>query len=281
MSHQFGPRKVEQGSWQQWSQQALMLQSRLKMANIAGSLLCLGYYIWLVQVDNVVLTVLSMLVAAPLMLSMFIFLAAHADGKKLMPPEQQRGKVLLRVLGLGILNWGLLIFIFGSLYLVGFLISEIFDLSLGAAQGAQSSSGNSAESSGVINQLYLFIAALVYTVIPLAAWYSQSLIPYISIWFVPLLVIVTPLNVMQAYKMSWQAEKLNWREVNSLSMFALGLLSLILVSGGILALIILPYLGSLMYVSFRDVFLGQNKNSIVKSACSSNTLISPRTKPSH
>ena len=279
MSHQLGPRKVEQDSWHQWSQQALALQSRLKIANIAGSLLCLGYYIWLVQVDNLVLTVLSMLVAAPLMLSLFIFLAAHADGKKLMPADQLRGKVLVRVLGLGVLNWGLLIFIFGSFYLLGFLISEIFDLSLGVAQGEQASR-DSTISRG-ISQLYLFIAALVYTIIPLAAWYSQSLIPYISIWFVPLLIIATPLNVIEAYKMSWQAEKLNWREVNSLSMLALGLLSLILVSGGILALIILPYLGSLMYVSFRDVFLGQNENSIVKSAHTSRALMSPRTKTSH
>ncbi len=268
MSQTIGPRKVDVGSWRRWSQQALALQSRLKWANIVTSIICVAYYMWLVQFDSVIMTVISMLVAAPLSLSLFVLLAARADGRGLLPVGAIRWRIVARVLGLGLVNWAILIFVFASLFLLGYLLSEIFSLSLGNS----SPSGTAPtlnESTLAISNLHLFLAALVYTVVPLAAWYAQSLMPYVSIWFVLLLVISTPANIIQAYKLSWQGEKLNWSEVNSLSMLALILLSLILVSGGILALIILPYLGSLLYVSYRDVFLGEGENTQVKTASAS------------
>ncbi len=263
MGQQIRPRKVEPGSWRKWSQQALALQSRLKMANVTLSIICVAYYMWLVQIDNLVLTVLSMLVAAPVSLGLFILLAARADRRKILP-SGRHWRIYMRVLGLGLVNWGILTFVFFSLFLLGYLISEVFNLSL---QGVGSSAtAIVAERTGsVITNPYLFLAALVYAIIPLAAWYAQSLMPYVSIWFVLMLVIVSPVNIVQAYKLSWQAEQLNWSEVNSLSMLALILLSVILVSGGILAVVILPYLGSLMYVSYRDVFLAEGENSEIKA----------------
>ncbi|VAW81629.1 hypothetical protein MNBD_GAMMA12-708 [hydrothermal vent metagenome] len=274
MGQQIGPRKVEPGSWRKWSQQALALQSRLKMANVILSILCVAYYMWLVQIDNLILTVLSMLVAAPVSLSLFILLAARADKRKILP-SGQHWRITIRVLGLGLVNWGILILVFFSLFMLGYLISEAFNLSL---QGTGSSAAAVvAERVGnVITNPYLFLAALVYAIIPLAAWYAQSLMPYVSIWFVLMLVIASPANIVQAYKLSWQAEQLNWSEVNSLSMLALILLSVILVSGGILAVVILPYLGSLMYVSYRDVFLAEGENS--KIVTSSIPLTSPERK---
>lgn len=266
MSHIFGPRKVAEGSWRKWSQQALGLQTRLKIANVAVSLLCLAYYMWLAQLNSLVLTVISMLVAAPVSLSIFVIIAAYADGKRILPAAKQRWKVFLRVLFLGLANWALLIMILASLFAVGYIVSLIFDLSIFANQATGSTELAPVKTGTVFTNPYLFLAALVYAIIPLAAWYAQSLVPYVSIWFVLLLILTTPLKIMDSYKMSLQAEKMNWQEINTLSMLALGLLSLILVSGGILAVIILPYLGSLLYVSFRDVFLGLSENAVIDVA---------------
>ena len=268
MAKKLQPRKVAKNSWRKWCRQAFELQSRAKAANILSALLWVLFYMLLVEVDNLAFTVIAMLIAAPATLSVFVLLAARADHRNILITNESRLRITIRVLFLGLVNWALLILVFGTLFMLGYLVAGMFGLSIGdsasvAGKTVEANAINSTVGGSVINNPYLFLAALVYTIIPLTAWYAQSLFPYTSIWFVLILAMTSPLNVYESYKLSWQAEQLNWSEVNSLSMLSLALLSLILVSGGILALLVLPFLGSLLYVSFRDVFLGEAENFVV------------------
>lgn len=191
------------------------------------------------------------------MLGLFADRALRADEGAGGPRGSDRlGHVLLRLVVLGFLSWTFL--------------ACLFTISLGLIKGLVLLSGlESPQPLPVTSSLTLepglqrelAIASLFFVVAPVAVHVMRGFWFLFPGWFFVPLLVCARLPMAEAYVLSRRGERANQEAVFRVSLVAIGLLALVGLSGGILSLFVLPLLGALQYVSYRDVFLGRRENA--------------------
>ncbi len=245
------PRRAAPESWKSWAKQALKLQSVNKFSMLATAfivVLLLVLFLWLA---GWWLSLLFLLVSGPLVLAVFVVTAARLDGCMLkLPGPSVLLRVLARLMLVGLIGWAALFVVVGFFFSIGWLVHALVGVDLARPAGELGR-----QITGQVAYPYLFFSILVFILVPLAAYFTQGLLPWLSIWFVLPLLLCTRLDLREVYQLSRRAEAKNWAAVNASILLSLCGLSLVLVSGGVLALIVLPFLGAYQYVSFKDIFL--------------------------
>lgn len=250
------PQGREADAWKRWARYALSLQSQHKFISIILCFFVIGLSTLIFWSGYRLLNLLLMLFLAPVMLSIFTVIAFWFDRSSIPDWSPQRlPRLLGRVLLLGLLGWLVLATLIILLLSIGYFIYLVMPPEVVVTNPLAVPS-----SDGVVSgqsKFYLFFSVLVLTLLPLAAFFSQGLIPFVSIWFVLPVILYVNIGIFEAYRLSYRAERKNWPAVNMSILLCLSLLGLVLVSGGILVLLILPFMGAFQYASFRDVFLQQ------------------------
>lgn len=245
------PRKAAPECWKDWARQALKLQSANKFRMLATASVVVSLLVLFLWLAGWWLSLLFLLVSGPLVLAVFVVVAARLDGCVLRPPGGSAlGRTLVKLMLVGIVGWLALFGVVGFFFSIGWLVHTLAGMDV-----AQPVEALGQQLTGQVTYPYLFFSILVFILVPLAAYFTQGLIPWLSIWFVLPLLLCTRLELREAYQLSRRGETRNWGAVNASILLSLCGLSLILVSGGVLAIIVLPFLGAYQYVSFKDIFL--------------------------
>lgn len=258
----FEPRTVSARAWRSWVVQAFALQSRAKLKMLLAAAGVVLLWVAFARFAPLWLGMVAVFLSLPLLLGVFIYLAAVADQQRGWVPRSAIAVVAGRLALVSLFNGALLFLIAAAIsgLLSLWVVMPTSDPSLTLGLATQS-------QAEVVEFPSLFFGTLVFIVLPLMMYFAQGLIPTLSVWFLVPLVMLTHLSLGAGYRLSRRAERRNWENVNTSVLVSLAGLGLILVSGGILALIVLPFLGALQYVSFRDVFLAQSENSAVTNTC--------------
>ena len=249
------PHKRGSRAWKDWLACALALQRRCLWQ---GGLLGAGVITiaWLaVKSSTPVLALLLALTGAPVILALFTVLAAVADGRHIFYPATAGWATFGRLLVLGVLSWLVLLVIFS----IGAAVVKTVAL-LGAFEetriGVQPVLASTRDFSW-----HLTVAASLLVVVPLVVYLLRGLCFALAGWFLIPLLLDARLPLLDSYALARRGEDANRPAIIRARALAVVLAVGIAISGGFLALIVLPLLGALQYVSYRDVFLGRPANS--------------------
>jgi len=253
----FEPRQVSPHAWKEWLKEALRIQTRAWISSlfltsvITFVMMSLFYFLhWFI-------CLLLMLVIAPYLIAVFMINTFRVEGydvKALFSVLKLRA--WLRLLIAGVVGWTVFFLVVGLLIgivliIVSLLMGDGFSF---AQQNRWLDDLMYQVPTHGLNYPLLFFSALLFITFPIVAFYAQSLFPKMSIWFLVPLVLLFDVKLIYAYRLSNRAELLNGLSINSVTLLGIVLMLSVLVSGGILALVLLPLLGVLHYVSFREVF---------------------------
>lgn len=250
------PRQVEWRAAWRWTREALALMARRPLLYSAASMLTLALFLLFLRADSAVLRFALVLLLPPLALVGFLRLARAADCALPFSPAgllPSNGDAL-RVLTIAGLGYGVA---FAALFALG---------ALGEGPG-------DAEAAVMLKERLTVLAAQsalpVLTLIK-AALFGASVTAFCSLllalcsWFTLPLVQFSGLPIVPATLLSFRAYRMNARALGVMGMtvFVLTLLVLTL-TAGLGAVLIAPFAGALLYVSYRDIFLGRAQNAPV------------------
>ncbi len=254
------PKKVDPQMWKIWSRLALELQTKGWLSNIIITLLIFVLFVLILKYFHWFAALLVALIVAPFLICVYLINAVRSDGyniRMLLKASSVKKWIYLSVLGIS--GWLIFLLLLCFIALFIFLFSLfLFGGDVNTYQQQEMiSNAVLANSLFKLSYPFIFFASILFFVCPLAAFYAQSLFPFLSIWFVIPLVLFFDLDIKHAYSLSRRAEQINFLLINSLILISLIGITLILFSGGLLAIIVMPFLAALHFVSFRDVFLSQ------------------------
>jgi len=254
--HGFQPREVEWNAPWRWAREALALIARRPYAFGLASLAGLLLFFAALQVDHVWLRFAIVLLLPPLTLAGMVRLAEAADRSlelpwiRLLPTNAEA----LQVLGLAALGYGLA---FAAIVAAG---GGPDGLEPGAAEAAQQWRDHLEAAVAAAGLPLSWVIKAVLFGASVAAFCGLSLTLFA--WFTLPLTQSGGVPLPLAIRLSFTAYRLN---AHRLGLTSLALLAaafgLVLLSFGLAALLIAPFAGALMYVSYRDVFLGRTENA--------------------
>lgn len=253
------PREVEWNAPWHWAREALALMARRPVAFGLASLGALAVFFAAVQVDSLMARFTIVLLLPPLSVLGFMRLAEAADRSLELPPAAllpSNGDVA-RILGLGALGYALA---FGVIMAVGGgPESVIADLQAGGTplDGKWKDYVALAVAAAGLPLAWVIKATLFGA--SLTAFAGLLLVMFS--WFTLPLIHFSGLGLVPATLLSVRAYRLNARRLGVASFALLGAVVLVVVlSLGLAAMLIAPFIGAVLYVSFRDVFLGRRDN---------------------
>ncbi|MCK8515596.1 hypothetical protein M0534_04540 [Methylonatrum kenyense] len=257
-----GPRQLEPNAWRRWITEALALLVRRPLRWIlwtAGILLLAwiaqqSHWDWFRQG--------ALLFIAPLSLTIYVRLALFADYSQpaqsgdFLPDNRDcmlavgLAAVVFALLGLFAASWQPAVAAFQGMMVEFGLYEPISPEGLPA--------------SPLLAHARLGPVLLLGGLLGLALLAVMSLMLLFGQWFLlPMLVLHRP-PVPPAFAASIQGCRLNPVPLSGmLGVMLLGLAA-VLLSLGWLAPLLLPYFGALLYVAYRDVFLGRSENQPVR-----------------
>jgi hypothetical protein len=201
------------------------------------------------------------LLLPPLAIVGFLRLARAADCALDFPPGAllPSNTDVLRVLGLAALGYGAA---FAAL------------LALGALDSAGEGAGGDAALAKLPWRDYLHAAAtwlgLPVDLLIKTALFGASVTAFCTLllalcsWFTLPLIQFAGLSLVPATLLSFRAYRLNARTLGVMGVVVLvSALLVLLLTLGMASLLIAPFTGALLYVSYRDVFLGRPQNAPV------------------
>ncbi len=235
----------------------MVLQTRWLVPNVllTSGLLALSL-VW-THFPTLWIAVPAMLVAGPLVASVFVYTAARADQRRLFSQRTKREFFALvgRLCLTGLVGWALTLFLFAA-GAAAFIWMAAFMSEVGLiAPVAQPHSG-----SGSVQKPSLLLPIFLFLVLPLAVHIMQGLVPRFCSWFLVPLIMIAGLPALDAYRLGRNAEMINYHATTKAVVLTVVALSAVFVSGGVLAFVVLPFVGAYQYVAYRDVFLGQAEN---------------------
>jgi len=253
------PHKRRPQAWQDWLCCALALQRRHLWQ---GGLLGCGTLVvsWIVlKCSSPLVPLLVALAGAPLILASFTLLAARADGRVLRLPAGPGAAwaTVGRLVTLGVLSWLVLL----ALFCIGAAVVKIL-ATLGDFQ--ETHAGTAALPGGSTRDFswHLTVAASLFVVAPMIVYLLRGCCFALTGWFLVPLLLDGRLSLLEGYLLAQQGEEANRSAVTRARILCIVLTLSIAFSGGFLGLIVLPLIGALQYVSYRDVFLGQRWNKL-------------------
>ncbi len=250
------PRQVDSQAPNRWLREALALMARRPLAYSLSSLALAALFFAAIQVDNLPLRLVSVLLLPPLLTAGFLRLAQAADRSQpfllseLLPSNAESLRVLaIAVTGYCVIFAPLLLVAAGGEVLAG---QGVLDLHGRWEAGAADAAAASGLSLGLFTQALLLGASLTA---------FAGLLLGLGAWFMLPLASFGSLSLVQACLLSLQACRLNAVQLRFSSFFALlAVLGAVLASFGLLSVLLAPLFGAVLYVSFRDVFLGRAQN---------------------
>lgn len=254
----FQPREVEANAPWRWAREALGLIGRRPLAFGLASATALALFFAVLQVEQTLLRFVIVLIAPPVGIGGFVRLAQAADHSRRISPVEllPTNREALRALGLVLFGYGL-----------------VFTLILAATAGR--AAGLDLEFSGLADdrwRSYLDMAAsilgLPLVLLVKSALFGISLAAFSGLllvlfaWFVLPLVQLADVRTMLALRLSFSAYRLNAHRIGLASVGMLAcMVVVVLLTVGLAAVLAAPFLGAMLYVSYREVFLGQAENS--------------------
>lgn len=256
------PREVEMSAPWRWAREAFGLIGRRPLSFGLGSLAVLALFFTVLQVEQTLLRFIVVLIVPPLWLGGFMRLAEAADRSQALSPAAllPTNMEAFRTLIVAAIGYGL-------------MFALISAVSLGAA-GLEMDAGALADerwrnyADAAAATLGLPLALVIKGVlfgISLAAF--SGLLLVLFIWFALPLTQLSNVQTVLALRLSISAYRLNAQRIGLASIAILAVMAvLILLTLGLAAILASPFLGAMLYVSYRDVFLGQAENTPVQTA---------------
>jgi hypothetical protein len=249
----FQPRQVDSSAPWRWVREALALMAR-RPASYAGATLAIGVVFFaMMQADSLLLRFVLVLFLPPLSVLGCLRLAEAADkSSPFAPADMLPGNAeAIRVFMIALTGYCI---VFAPLMLLAAGSQAAADAGV---LGWQAHWESSAAGTGMSLQLLTHSLLLGAS---LAAF--AGLLLGLGAWFALPLVSLQRMGLLQACLLSLSACRLNAASLRFTSFFALITVLLgVLASFGLLSLLLAPFFGAVLYVSYRDVFLGQAQNA--------------------
>lgn len=244
--------------------EALGLIARRPLAFGLASAVMLALFCAALQVQPPVLRFAVALLLPPLGLGAFIRLAQAADRLQPLAPATllPGNREVLQVLGVAAIGYGLAFAAIAAMQ-AG---SEAAGLALMPGQLAdQRWRDYVAVVASWLGLPLVMVARGVLFGCSLAAF--SGLLLLLFAWFALPLSQLGSVRTWLALRLSISAYRLNAHRIGLASVGALALMALaVLLTLGLAAILAAPFLGAMLYVSYREVFLGQAENSPVQAA---------------
>ena len=261
MVQSFQPRVVERRAPLRWSREALGLIARRPAAFLAASLVLLVTFFSALQVEAAMLRFAIVLILPPLGLAGFVRLAEAADHGREMPlagffPSNREALRVLAVVasGYGIM-FALIMAMSGGMGGTGIELEPV-------AAGAKWKD---------YVQAAVEAAGLPFSWVVKAVLFGASLAAFAGLlltlfaWFVLPLMQLGNVRTLMAARLSFDAYRLNGRTLGITSVATLGVVTAaVFLSLGLAAVLIAPFVGAMLYVSYREIFLGRAENAPVR-----------------
>jgi len=251
----FEPRRVEANAPWRWAREAFGLIGRRPLSFGLLSVALLALFFAAFQVEQTLLRFLIALLLPPLGIGSFLRLAEAADQSRpvalteLLPTNGEA----LRVVLIAALGYGLIFALIQAVSVSG--------LSMEPGTLADERWRNYADAAAAM--LGLPLAMIIKGVLfgtSLAAFSGLMLVLFV--WFALPLIQLGKLTSTMALRLSWSAYRLNAHRIGLASVATLGaMVAVILLTLGLAAVLAAPFIGAMLYVSYREVFLGQAENS--------------------
>lgn len=253
----FQPRQVEWSAPWRWSRETLALIGRRPAAFGLAGLVLLGSFFALMQVQQKLLRFGVALLWPPLGLAGFVRIAEAADhGRSLRPREffpsnrETFGVALLAACGYGLVFALILAFGGGTGDGLGLADAELAERAQRLVEAAAVAVGL---PFAYVSRAVLFGASL-------AAF--SGLLLALFVWFVLPLIQLGGASPTLALRLSFDAYRLNARTLGLTGFAPLSaFVTVLLLSLGLAAVLAAPFLGGMLYVSYREIFLGRAENA--------------------
>lgn len=260
----FQPRQVEPRAPWRWVREAWGLIARRPMAFGLASTVMFALFCAALQVEPPALRFAVALLLPPLGLGTFIRLAQAADRSQPLPLAAllPGNREVLQALGVAVVGYGLAFAVIAAMQAGG----EAAGLALEPGQLADQRWRDYV--AAVASELGLPLVVVARGVLfgcSLAAF--SGLLLLLFAWFALPLSQLGSVRTWLALQLSVSAYRLNAHRIGLASVGALGLMALaVLLTLGLAAMLAAPFLGAMLYVSYREVFLGQAENSPLQIA---------------
>lgn len=240
------PRRVDSAAPRRWLRSAWQLMRRRPLDYTVGTALLILAFALLIAGEAGPVTLMFALFAPPVALGGFVRLAQCADTgrafrwRELLPSNRETlHSVLLAAVGYSVVLAPLALLTLG------------FDPAL--------SRGSDPGVMGAASLAFPFAAVLLPGLSLLA--YSGLLLG-MGAWFVLPISALMGSGMGQAALLSWRACRINASSLRFTGFGAMAGVTLgVLLSFGVASVLLAPLFGSVLYVSFREVFLGRAENS--------------------
>lgn len=256
----FQPRRVEANAPWRWIREAFSLMGRRPAAFGLTSLVMLALFFAVLQVEQTWLRFLIVLVVPPLSVGSCLRLAEAADQSRpcsiaeLLPSNGD----VLRVVLIAALGYG---FAFALIMAAGL---QGWDSEPGMLADERWRDYVAAAATTLGLPLALVVKSVLYG-ISLAAF--SGLLLVLLVWFILPLMQLGKLPPLLALRLSFSAYRLNAHRIGLASVATLAaMVVLVLLTLGLAAVLAAPFIGTMLYVSYREVFLGQAENSPAQAA---------------
>ncbi len=253
----YQPRQVDTHAPRRWVREALALMARRPAAYTVSTAIVVAVFFLLMQVDSLGLRFVLALFAPPLTTVGFLRLAQAADHSdeftldRLLPTNAEA----LKVLAVTITGYCV---IFAPLALLSTGAEAVAQA--GVAEWALPWQSGSTEGRSAGGASFGLLLSTLLLGASLAAF--SGLLIGMGAWFTLPLASLNRIGLVEASLLSWQASRLNAPTLRFSSFTVLmAVLCAVVVSFGLLALVLAPFLGAVLYVSYRDVFLGRAQNA--------------------
>lgn len=257
----FQPREVEPNAPLRWGREAVGLIGRRPLAFGLASAAMLALFFAVVQVEQPLLRFLIVLLVPPVSIGGFVRIAEAADQSRPLPatallPTNREALRAAVVAGVG--------------YGLAFALILAMSVGTGAPAGATPLEAGAlagegwqqyvAAAAAAIGLPFVLVVNGVLFGISLAAFSGLLLILFV--WFTLPLMQLGNVRTLPALRLSISAYRLN---AHRIGLASVGILAatvlLVLLTLGTIAVLAAPFLGCMLYVSYREVFLGQAENS--------------------
>ncbi|NLO79503.1 MAG: hypothetical protein GX093_04205 [Xanthomonadaceae bacterium] len=249
------PRRVEANAPWRWVREAFALIGRRPAAFGLTSLVMLALFFAALEVEQTQLRFLIALLLPPFGIGSCLRLAEAADRSRPVTPLEllPTNREVVQILGIMVLGYG---FVFALI-----VAASAGGWALEPGTLADERWRNYVDAAATMLGLPVALAVKgVLFGISLAAFACILLVAFA--WFALPLSQLCGLPTLPALRLSFSAYRLNAHRIGLASVATLAAMAaLVLLSLGLAAVLAAPFLGAMLYVSYREVFLGQAENS--------------------
>jgi hypothetical protein len=258
------PRQVETNAPLRWAREALGLIGRRPGAFALSGLAALVLFCAVLQIEQAVIRFIIVLIVPPALIGGFIRMAEAADMSRPLHPAAAlpTNREAVTALAVTAVGYGL---IFAAILAMG-VGTTGYGLPLEPGLLADPRWRDYVQTvASAIGLPFVLVVKSVLFGTSLAAF--SGLLLVLFAWFALPLMQLGNVRSLLALRLSMDAYRLNARRIGLSSVGVLAAMAAVVVlTLGVAAVLAAPFLGAMLYVSYREVFLGQAENSPAQAA---------------